>query len=214
MQLMMPAETARDTIAALGQAGQLQFKDLCEDKSPLQRTFANQVLLHSSVIIATCTRRDQEVMVETRKPLQPQLLNAQVCILEEQSATPAVDLISLHPTYFVSAASHETQVQDLAPFRSNEQMQKQRARRGNALSHTGKVNLDPSQPGRPHHFLISSAASTTLLIKRQVKRTDELSRKMRFFTDQVEKSGVITGARTGVTENLKLDELEVSPSRF
>ena len=44
LQLMMPAETARDTIAALGQAGQLQFKDLCEDKSPLQRTFANQVL--------------------------------------------------------------------------------------------------------------------------------------------------------------------------
>jgi len=43
----------------------------------------------------------------------------------------------------------------------------------------------------------------------QVKRTDELSRKMRFFTDQVEKSGVITGARTGATENLKLDELEV-----
>jgi hypothetical protein len=43
----------------------------------------------------------------------------------------------------------------------------------------------------------------------QVKRTDELSRKMRFFTDQVEKSEVITGARTGATENLKLDELEV-----
>jgi hypothetical protein len=32
---------------------------------------------------------------------------------------------------------------------------------------------------------------------------------MRFFTDQVEKSEVITGARTGATENLKLDELEV-----
>lgn len=40
---MMPAETARDTVAALGQVGLLQFKDLCEDKSPLQRTFANQV---------------------------------------------------------------------------------------------------------------------------------------------------------------------------
>lgn len=40
---MMPAETARDTIAALGEVGQLQFKDLSEDKSPLQRTFANQV---------------------------------------------------------------------------------------------------------------------------------------------------------------------------
>ena len=42
-QLMMPAETARDTVSALGQIGLLQFKDLCEDKSPLQRTFANQV---------------------------------------------------------------------------------------------------------------------------------------------------------------------------
>ena len=54
---------------------------------------------------------------------------------------------------------------------------------------------------------------TNTLTQWQVKRTDELSRKMRFFTDQVEKSGVITGARTGVTENLKLDELEVSPCK-
>ena len=43
LQLMMPAETARDTVDALGQIGLLQFKDLSEDKSPLQRTFANQV---------------------------------------------------------------------------------------------------------------------------------------------------------------------------
>jgi hypothetical protein len=46
LQLMLPAETARDTIAALGEVGQLQFKDLSEDKSPLQRTFANQVTHH------------------------------------------------------------------------------------------------------------------------------------------------------------------------
>ena len=43
----------------------------------------------------------------------------------------------------------------------------------------------------------------------QVKRTDELSRKMRFFTDQVEKSGVITGARSGSVDPLNMDELEV-----
>ena len=44
----------------------------------------------------------------------------------------------------------------------------------------------------------------------QVKRTDELSRKMRFFTDQVEKSGVIPGARSGAIDALNMDELEVS----
>ena len=45
----------------------------------------------------------------------------------------------------------------------------------------------------------------------QVKRTDELSRKMRFFTDQVEKSGVIPGARSGAVDPLNMDELEVQP---
>ena len=43
-QLMMPAESAHDTIAALGEVGLLQFKDLNSDKSAFQRTFANQVL--------------------------------------------------------------------------------------------------------------------------------------------------------------------------
>jgi V-type H+-transporting ATPase subunit a len=42
-QLMMPAESAHDTIAALGEVGLLQFKDLNSDKSAFQRTFANQV---------------------------------------------------------------------------------------------------------------------------------------------------------------------------
>lgn len=42
-----------------------------------------------------------------------------------------------------------------------------------------------------------------------MKRTDELSRKMRFFTDQVEKSGVIPGARSGAVDTLNMDELEV-----
>lgn len=43
-QLMLPADAAHDTVAALGEVGLLQFKDLNPDKSPFQRTFANQVL--------------------------------------------------------------------------------------------------------------------------------------------------------------------------
>lgn len=40
---MMPAETAHDTVATLGEVGLLQFKDLNTEKSSFQRTFANQV---------------------------------------------------------------------------------------------------------------------------------------------------------------------------
>lgn len=43
MQLMMPAESAHDTIAALGEVGLLQFKDLNYEKSGFQRAFASQV---------------------------------------------------------------------------------------------------------------------------------------------------------------------------
>lgn len=43
LQLMMPAESAHDTVEALGEVGLLQFKDLNKDKSAFQRTFANQV---------------------------------------------------------------------------------------------------------------------------------------------------------------------------
>jgi V-type H+-transporting ATPase subunit a len=43
MQLMIPAETAHDTIYALGSVGLLQFKDLNAEKSAFQRTYANQV---------------------------------------------------------------------------------------------------------------------------------------------------------------------------
>jgi V-type H+-transporting ATPase subunit a len=44
-QLMVPAESAHDTIGALGDVGLLQFKDLNADKSAFQRTYANQVRL-------------------------------------------------------------------------------------------------------------------------------------------------------------------------
>lgn len=40
---MVPAESAHDTIGALGEVGLLQFKDLNADKSAFQRTYANQV---------------------------------------------------------------------------------------------------------------------------------------------------------------------------
>eukprot|EP00897_Mesotaenium_endlicherianum_P007882 jgi/Mesen1/7121/ME000369S06443 len=43
VQLIIPAEAAHDTITYLGQLGLLQFKDLNPDKSPFQRTYANQV---------------------------------------------------------------------------------------------------------------------------------------------------------------------------
>ena len=43
----------------------------------------------------------------------------------------------------------------------------------------------------------------------QVKRTDEMARKLRFFTDQVEKGGLITGSRASAADVLGLDELEV-----
>ena len=43
VQLMMPAESAHDTVAALGHVGLLQFKDLNTDKSAFQKSYANQV---------------------------------------------------------------------------------------------------------------------------------------------------------------------------
>ena len=43
MQLLIPAESAHQTITALGEVGMLQFKDLNADKSAFQRTYANQV---------------------------------------------------------------------------------------------------------------------------------------------------------------------------
>lgn len=49
-QLMLPAESAHDTVAALGEVGLLQFKDLNPDKSAFQRTFANQVRLRQAAL--------------------------------------------------------------------------------------------------------------------------------------------------------------------
>ncbi len=43
LQLMMPAEAAHDTVAALGHVGLLQFKDLNTDKSAFQKSYSTQV---------------------------------------------------------------------------------------------------------------------------------------------------------------------------
>ncbi|XP_078446595.1 vacuolar proton ATPase A1 [Wolffia australiana] len=43
VQIIMPVESAYTAVTYLGELGLLQFKDLNKDKSPFQRTFANQV---------------------------------------------------------------------------------------------------------------------------------------------------------------------------
>ncbi|KAG1677026.1 hypothetical protein FOA52_001195 [Chlamydomonas sp. UWO 241] len=43
VQLMIPSEAAHDTVAALGDIGMLQFRDLNPEKSAFQRTYATQV---------------------------------------------------------------------------------------------------------------------------------------------------------------------------
>jgi len=43
VQLIVPAEAARDTVAQLGDLGLVQFRDLNPDRGAFQRTYANQV---------------------------------------------------------------------------------------------------------------------------------------------------------------------------
>ncbi|XP_058074991.1 V-type proton ATPase subunit a3-like [Magnolia sinica] len=43
VQLIIPIESAHQTISYLGDLGLIQFKDLNSDKSPFQRTYANQI---------------------------------------------------------------------------------------------------------------------------------------------------------------------------
>jgi V-type H+-transporting ATPase subunit a len=43
VQLIIPAEAAHDTVQTLGQVGLVAFRDLNEDKSAFQKTYANQV---------------------------------------------------------------------------------------------------------------------------------------------------------------------------
>ena len=43
----------------------------------------------------------------------------------------------------------------------------------------------------------------------QVKRCDDMARKLRFLKDQVEKAALLTGSRLGVDRDYEFDELEV-----
>lgn len=59
---MVPAESAHDTIGALGEVGLLQFKDLNADKSAFQRTYANQVSdQHLETSRTTCIELPDDV---------------------------------------------------------------------------------------------------------------------------------------------------------
>jgi V-type H+-transporting ATPase subunit a len=49
VRLLIPSESAHDTVAAMGDVGLLQFKDLNTEKSAFQRTYANQVQSDSEI---------------------------------------------------------------------------------------------------------------------------------------------------------------------
>lgn len=57
MQLLIPSELSHDTIDALGDIGQLQFKDLNADKSVFQRTYASQVRRRNVLLASHCRTR-------------------------------------------------------------------------------------------------------------------------------------------------------------
>ena len=56
-QLLIPAELAHDTVEALGEVGQLQFKDLNTAKSAFQRTYANQVTPATDALLSPTAAR-------------------------------------------------------------------------------------------------------------------------------------------------------------
>ncbi|KAF8044525.1 hypothetical protein N665_3188s0001 [Sinapis alba] len=49
VQLIIPVESAHRCVTYLGELGLLQFRDLNAEKSPFQRTFANQVSTQRSL---------------------------------------------------------------------------------------------------------------------------------------------------------------------
>lgn len=68
MQLMIPAESAHDTIGALGEVGLLQFKDLNADKSAFQRTYANQVRYFAQQSTGCLDKRQGGSCVQRNEP--------------------------------------------------------------------------------------------------------------------------------------------------
>ena len=77
VQLIIPVESAHDSISYLGQLGLLQFKDLNADKSPFQRTYANQVKRCGEMSRKSRFFRDQMIKVglspSTRSALRPDI---------------------------------------------------------------------------------------------------------------------------------------------
>lgn len=77
VQLIIPVESAHDSIAYLGQLGLLQFKDLNADKSPFQRTYANQVKRSGEMSRKLRFFRDQMIKAglspSTRSALRPDI---------------------------------------------------------------------------------------------------------------------------------------------
>lgn len=50
-QLIIPAESAHSTITALGEVGLLEFRDLNEEKSAFQRSYASQVSMVCACVV-------------------------------------------------------------------------------------------------------------------------------------------------------------------
>lgn len=77
VQLIIPVESAHDSIAYLGQLGLLQFKDLNADKSPFQRTYANQVKRSGEMSRKLRFFRDQMIKAgispSTKSALRPDI---------------------------------------------------------------------------------------------------------------------------------------------
>jgi len=77
VQLIIPVESAHDSISYLGQLGLLQFKDLNADKSPFQRTYANQVKRCGEMSRKLRFFRDQMIKAglspSTRSALRPDI---------------------------------------------------------------------------------------------------------------------------------------------
>lgn len=82
VQLIIPAESAHETITNLGELGLLQFKDLNMDKSPFQRTYANQV------------KRCGE-MARTLRFLKDQMTKAGISVATRSTAQKDMDLDEL-----------------------------------------------------------------------------------------------------------------------
>jgi hypothetical protein len=111
VQLMIPAESAHDTIAALGDVGLLQFKDLNADKSAFQRTYANQVCRHD----ARCPAAPTWLATPSRQ-LCMYLLRSLCCLF--RALSPQVkrcDEMARKIRFFHDQASHTSHAAVAAP---------------------------------------------------------------------------------------------------